>query len=694
MNYLPGFRLFAVLMLILLPVFPGPGAAQETGTADGEQIVQEAAVAPRSLQQALGERHSFRFVDEDIQVVLRGLARAYRFNITISPSVTGKVTANFRDVKIRDVIDNILKDFGYGYRESGDILRVTTLEKLKIEDENEAVRKQAQAMRLEAEKKQREAELAKEPLVIRVFRLKYVDANNVKDAIGPLLSQATPTQPAGTAVVLQTRQFTGFSFDNVNTYSQNLAAEETRSFVRSNTLIVKDKESVIREISDIIEKLDRKPNQILIDAKIIEVPIDQDFRLGLNWSKALNQFQVGIGDAGMSFAKSYERTRTGTDSFTHEWGSDWDGGRVSERVVSSERNSEISSKAESGTEFPGTGPFIDVSDSRLSSQKSSDARTRTDSDSLLNFDNYINSIADKVESIAGASNAASAILSAADFNVLISAMKSDSDIVILSNPRIIVHENYAANIFVGDRYPILSTEFDAAGGEGGAVGGTEVEEWREIGITLKVIPQLRKNLIGQEAINMIVHPAVSNIKGYAFSYAPDGTVYQSSYPIISIREADTNVTIANGDTLVIGGLIDSYTADETDKIPLLGDIPVLGYLFKEEHQQTRKTNLLIFLTAWVIDDTELSPYEKLMLEKAPPEALEDVRYVPDSEVRPYLYRNIEEPGLTEKGQAAEENPPAEEPVSAASEETEGSSRPELGAERRIQTKANERNPRL
>jgi len=634
-----------------------------------------------SLDEILSGRHSFRFVDEDIQLVLRGLARAYQFNVTISPEVTGKVTANFRNVRLRDVIDNILKDFGYGYREAGDILRVTTLEKLKMEDENEAIRKQAQAMRLEAERKQQEAELAKEPQVIRVFLFKYVDANNVKEAIKPLLTQLSPTQPAGSAVVLETKQFTGFAFENITTYGAKLAADEAREFVRSNTMIVKDKESVVAQIARVVEEIDRRPNQVMIDAKIIEVPVNQDFRLGLDWSGTLNQLRIGVTEAQIGLEKSYERVRTDTDSATRAWGSEQEDKRTETRTAESLR------RDSSGIEYPAVGPFVDIENTVSSLDQRVAALTGRD------YDNYINSISSQIESIASSGNLASMILSSADFNVLLSAMESDSDIVILSNPRIIVHENYAANIFVGQRYPILKTEFDAAGGaSAGAVGGTSVEEWREIGITIKVIPQVRRNREGQTAVNMIVHPAVSDIKGYALAYSPTGQAFQSSYPVISIREADTNVTIADGNTLVIGGLIESYTADEVKKIPLLGDIPILGYFFKEDHQATRKTNLLIFITARVVNEQELSPYEKLMLEKSTPEALQDVIYVPDTEVRPYLYRNLDEPGLQAaaagEGEGGEKEEAAAPPLSPRSGREPG----EAEGKGKL-TKARERSPR-
>ena len=174
-------------------------------------------------------------------------------------------------------------------------------------------------------------------------------------------------------------------------------------------------------------------------------------------------------------------------------------------------------------------------------------------------------------------------------------MKTDSNIVFLSNPRITVHENYKARIFIGKEFPIVKTEVGEYG-----VGGSSIDEWKQIGILLAVIPQVRTLEDGGLGINMIIHPEVSI--HHEGDYAPmvvfvNGTrsLVDSPYPIIYTRGTDSNITVPDGDTIAIGGLIESTTTDEEDKIPLLGDIPILGYLFKEEHTALHKNNLLIFI---------------------------------------------------------------------------------------------------
>ncbi len=637
----------------------GEGAGPLLSRSEAEELIVETSVVPvdepdepeleeMTIQETLQRRVSLKYVDADIRVVLRSLARAYDFNVTLAPEVEGTVPLDFTNVRIVDALETILVDQGLGYRITGDIIRVTTQEKIREETAAAAEQEITSAQRAAAEADKRAAAEAAEPLVVEIFKLKYIDADDAREAIQPLL---TPNR--GTAAVLRTKQFRGFQFEHVEAFA--VEDRDAAEFVRSRTLIVQDTQSVVHRIGSVIERIDYKPPQILIDAKILEVPVDHEFRLGIDWTQALNGWNVGLGDLEAAFDRSYrsqdERFRDSDRirGAEQQWQRDdfdrvgWEGIRRSEY--------RFDQRAESGI------PYQLNESLRSDIQTVLSARGYDEAQSQRIFDNYLNNVASNLTRMATAGQEYSAVLSAVDFNLMLSAMQTDSNVVILSNPRIIVHENYAAQIFVGRRHPILKTEFTSAGAEGGAVGGTSVEEWREIGISLKVIPQIRSLLSGNEGINMIIHPAVSDIFDYAVAIGPDGRPFPSTYPIIDIREADTNVTIRDGDTIVIGGLIESRTRDRVSKIPLLGDIPILGYLFKEEHTEVRKMNLLIFITARIVtEDTDFSAYEKMMLEKMPIEALQDVRYFDDSRIRPHRYfpPELPEPPAEEKPPQPEE----------------------------------------
>ncbi|MEA1926704.1 MAG: hypothetical protein U9N73_00740, partial [Candidatus Auribacterota bacterium] len=169
-----------------------------------------------SLKEKLDQRGSLKFVDEDIRIVLRSLAKAYDFNVTLAPEVQGKVTVDFNNVKIINALNTILVDQGLGYRISGSILRVTSLEKIQEEDATDASREAAAAQKAVEAAKKRAAKEAAEPLVVQIFKLKYIDANDAKEAITPMISGR------GKVMILQTKQYTGFEFEA----TEDFGAEE------------------------------------------------------------------------------------------------------------------------------------------------------------------------------------------------------------------------------------------------------------------------------------------------------------------------------------------------------------------------------------------------------------------------------------------------------------------------------------
>lgn len=193
-------------------------------------------------------------------------------------------------------------------------------------------------------------------------------------------------------------------------------------------------------------------------------------------------------------------------------------------------------------------------------------------------------------------------LSGAQFEVILRALDEDVHANTLSAPSIVALNNQEATILVGTKYPILKTE----------VAGTEVttttvtlDYYQDIGIQLNVVPQIGVN----DYINMVVHPAVSSIT------TTDASITSAKYPIIDVREVETRVLMKDGETIVIGGLLKDVKNKEIIGIPFLSKIPLLGILFKRETIDTQKIDLLIFITARIIKEGELTSEEITKLEE-------------------------------------------------------------------------------
>jgi len=173
------------------------------------------------------------------------------------------------------------------------------------------------------------------------------------------------------------------------------------------------------------------------------------------------------------------------------------------------------------------------------------------------------------------------IISGADLDVTLRALAKKTRTKILSNPTLVVENNRPAHIHVGDTIPYKMTVVT----EGGS---TETLGQLEVGTTLDVTPTVSPT--GNQ-ISMDVGVAVKDFVGYT-----------DAGPQTTDREATTKVTISEGQTVVVGGLVSETEKGTAMQVPLLGDIPILGYLFKKKETQKRTLELLIFLTPHVMRD--------------------------------------------------------------------------------------------
>jgi type IV pilus assembly protein PilQ len=182
----------------------------------------------------------------------------------------------------------------------------------------------------------------------------------------------------------------------------------------------------------------------------------------------------------------------------------------------------------------------------------------------------------------GVTRTTTAVFSASAFDVVLSALQSLNNTKIVSNPTVVTLNNQEATIDVGEEDPIPQYTYNQQTGAY-VVSGFE---FKPIGIILKVTPQVN----ARGFIHLTLAPEVSQKNG---SISFSGT----DIPIIGTRKAVTNVSLKDGYTMGIGGLMSKNTNTSSTKVPLLGDLPGLGYLFKSDGTNATTTNLLIFITA-------------------------------------------------------------------------------------------------
>ena len=162
----------------------------------------------------------------------------------------------------------------------------------------------------------------------------------------------------------------------------------------------------------------------------------------------------------------------------------------------------------------------------------------------------------------------------------ISALVSNGEAKILARPNVLTLNGNKAQIFIGDDIPVVTEKTDSSGKTTSSV------EYKKAGIQLEYIPHINS----QNEITAAVHVEVAT---------PILVTEMKNYRITT-RMANTSIRIKDGDTLVIGGLISSVEAGGKNKVPFLGDLPILGKLFQSVSKSKDETEVVIFLKAKIV----------------------------------------------------------------------------------------------
>jgi type IV pilus secretin PilQ/predicted competence protein len=175
------------------------------------------------------------------------------------------------------------------------------------------------------------------------------------------------------------------------------------------------------------------------------------------------------------------------------------------------------------------------------------------------------------------------------FQVALDLMIDNGNAKLLANPKIATLNGHEANILVGSRIPYQVTGTVFAGG---GAAQTRTVEKEEVGIKLRITPLI--NADGY--ITTEITPEVSSVIGF--------TGDNHDLPIVSTRQAKTTVRLKDGNSVIIGGLLSEEKTSNVTKVPLLGDIPILGYLFQHQSMRTIKKDLVIEVTPRILPDQQ------------------------------------------------------------------------------------------
>jgi len=308
---------------------------------------------------------------------------------------------------------------------------------------------------------------------------------------------------------------------------------------RTNTIFFRETRGNIDNIRKLLVQIDKPTKQVMIEARLVEVTANPKQSYGINWGGV-----VGSSTSAQTFKFAGSNPAT-PDTVTI------DAAGVPHVVPG----------------VPAQGKF--------------DPTTGK----LLGTD-FFRSTNDIFNSIAGQF----AILSVPQMSATLRFLNEDADAEFLANPRVVTADNQQAKIEITRNQPVPQLNFNEQTATA-VFGGFQDKIF---GNKLLVRPSVNKD----NFITLSVKPEISNKVGdQAFVFA--GATVTS--PIIDTRSLDSNVLIKSGDTLAIGGLLQDEQTKARSKVPIFGDIPVLGYFFQEKLNARTKRNLLVFVTPTIID---------------------------------------------------------------------------------------------
>jgi len=299
----------------------------------------------------------------------------------------------------------------------------------------------------------------------------------------------------------------------------------------TNSLIISAPEPVYRELRAVIEKLDQRRAQVFVESLIAEVNMSKAADFGVQW-QMFGQSGNNVGVIGTNYGS----------------------GRAT-----------------------GTAPTSNILDiaaamfgiSRLpsTSTPSTTALAGLRPNTGFNF-----------------------AFGTRALGILANFMQSTGAGNVLSTPTLLTLDNEEAKIIVGKNVPMPTGSYTNTGAGGATLNPFQTYERKDVGLTLRVRPQINEN----GTVKLVLYQEVSSVDA--------GTASNLSGPTTSKRAIESSVLVDDGSIVVLGGLLEDAYGTSEDKVPVLGDVPIIGNLFKTQNRSLNKTNLMVFLRPVIVRD--------------------------------------------------------------------------------------------
>jgi general secretion pathway protein D len=355
---------------------------------------------------------------------------------------------------------------------------------------------------------------APDPLVTKIIQLKYASPTNI------LVTVASTLTDKRSKVVAD---------------------------IRTSQLIVVATEKEMVDVDQLVDRLDTKTRQVLIEARLLETSMNPSTSKGVDWSGTLASQNITFGNGFMSGSST--TTMPGQSTTTT---------LPSGRTVTTTSDSSVSTVLNSLIGAGGLGAAT--------------GHGFTPGTFFLNADGV---------------------------KAVLSFLNKYADAKVISTPRTVTLDNETAKIEVTRASPIINI----TPGTVQVAGGSSIT-YTNLGVILNVTPRISAN----SYVNLKVIPEVSRIFDTVRKQVSVGTgsgFYEADE--YDIRKIETRVMVPSGNTLVLGGLVQDDVRTGNTKVPVLGDIPVLGYLFRADTKSRQKSNLLVFLTPTIVEDQDFQP---------------------------------------------------------------------------------------